>query len=71
VFSKGDEEIERMLVFRDRLRENPADRDFYQRTKKELAQRDWKFVQNYADAKSKVVESIIARAGSSRHFVRD
>ena len=70
VFSKGDDEIERMLIFRDWLRENRADRDFYQRTKKELAQKDWKFVQNYADAKSKVVESIIARARPSEHIVR-
>ncbi len=66
VFSRGDEEIERMLTFRDWLRENPADRDFYLRTKRELARKDWNYVQNYADAKSKVVESIIARARSSR-----
>ena len=66
VFSRGDDEIERMLIFRDWLRENPADRDFYLKTKRELAQKDWNFVQNYADAKSKVVESIIARARSSR-----
>ena len=31
-------------------------------TKRELAARDWKFVQHYADAKSEVVEAIIARA---------
>ncbi len=66
LFSKGDDEIERMLIFRDWLRENPADRDFYLRTKRELAQKDWNYVQNYADAKSKVVESIIARARSSK-----
>ena len=66
VFSRGDEEIERMLIFRERLRENPVDRDFYLRRKRELAQKDWNYVQNYADAKSKVVESIIARARSSR-----
>jgi len=71
VFSKGDEEIERMLIFRDWLRENPADRDFYLRTKRELVQKDWNYVQNYADAKSKVVESLIARARSSRRTVRD
>jgi len=59
VFSKGDDEIERMLIFRDWLRENPADRDFYLRTKQELAKKNWNYVQNYADAKSKVVLSII------------
>jgi len=71
VFSKGDDEIERMLIFRDWLRENPADRDFYLRTKQGLAQKDWNYVQNYADAKSKVVVSIIERARSSRLIVRD
>jgi len=30
-------------------------------TKRELAARTWKYVQNYADAKSKVVEEILAR----------
>ena len=39
------------------------DRDLYLRTKRELAAREWKYVQNYADAKSAVVEEIIARAG--------
>ena len=66
VFSRGDQEIERMLLFRGWLRANPADRDYYMRTKRELAQKDWKYVQNYADAKSRVVETIIARARSSR-----
>ena len=66
VFSQGDEEIERMLIFRDWLRENSTDRDFYHATKRELAQQSWKYVQNYADAKSKVVESIIARALRSK-----
>ena len=71
VFSKGDDEIERMLIFRDWLRGNPDDRDFYLMTKRELAQKDWDYVQNYADAKSKVVESIIARARSSRHIAQE
>lgn len=62
VFSQGCPEIERMLTFRDQLRGNEADRSLYERTKRELAQRTWKYVQNYADAKSAVVEEIIARA---------
>jgi GrpB-like predicted nucleotidyltransferase (UPF0157 family) len=65
VFSRGDGEIERMLIFRDRLRMNPDDRGLYLRTKRSLARRDWKYAQNYADAKSKVVEAIIKRAQSS------
>jgi GrpB-like predicted nucleotidyltransferase (UPF0157 family) len=51
-----------MLLFRDWLRHNAADRRLYERTKRELASQDWKYVQNYADAKSAVVEEILARA---------
>jgi GrpB-like predicted nucleotidyltransferase (UPF0157 family) len=61
-FSAGCSESERMLLFRDWLRSHPADRERYERTKRELAMRDWKYVQNYADAKTEVVEAIIAKA---------
>src|ERR671937_1996365 len=56
VFSLDCPEIDRMLLFRDRLRSNASDRRLYERTKKELARRDWKYTQNYADAKTAVVE---------------
>lgn len=62
VFSPGCEEVGRMLRFRDWLRSNAADRQLYERTKRELAQREWKYMQNYADAKTAVVEQIVARA---------
>jgi GrpB-like predicted nucleotidyltransferase (UPF0157 family) len=62
VFSPGCPEIERMLLFRNWLRSNAADRRLYERTKRELARKDWKYVQNYADAKTAVVEEILARA---------
>ena len=62
VFSQGCPEIGRMLLFRDWLRDNPADRDLYARTKMDLADREWKQVQDYADAKTAVVEEILARA---------
>ena len=62
VFSADCPEIARMLLFRDWLRTNAVDRDLYERTKPELLQREWKYVQNYADAKSAVVEEIITRA---------
>ena len=51
-----------MTAFRDRLRTNPEDRDLYLRTKRELAQRIWTYTQDYADAKSTVVEEILTRA---------
>jgi GrpB-like predicted nucleotidyltransferase (UPF0157 family) len=62
VFTSGCEEIERMVGFRDSLRRNDADRELYERSKRALAQRKWKYVQNYADAKTAVVEEIVARA---------
>jgi GrpB-like predicted nucleotidyltransferase (UPF0157 family) len=62
VFSTGCVEIDRMLAFRDRLRTDAADRELYERTKRDLARREWKYVQNYADAKTAVVGEILARA---------
>jgi GrpB-like predicted nucleotidyltransferase (UPF0157 family) len=62
VLSDGCPEVERVLLFRDRLRADDADRALYERTKRELAAREWRYVQNYADAKSSVIEEIIARA---------
>jgi GrpB-like predicted nucleotidyltransferase (UPF0157 family) len=62
VYSPGCPEIERYLLFRDRLRGHPGDREHYQRVKRELVERDWTYVQQYADAKTEVVEAIIARA---------
>lgn len=62
VFSSGCPEIDRVLLFRDWLRNTPADRDLYARTKLDLANSDWQYVQNYADAKTAVIEEIIGRA---------
>lgn len=62
VLSEGCREIGRILAFRDRLRSHPEERLAYERAKRELATRDWKYVQNYADAKTEIVEAIIARA---------
>ncbi len=62
VFSTGCPEIERMLLFRDHLRRDEADRRLYEQTKRELVKRDWKYTQNYADPKTAVVGEIMARA---------
>jgi GrpB-like predicted nucleotidyltransferase (UPF0157 family) len=62
VFSPGAPEIDRMVLFRNWLRADETDRELYARTKRELAGRSWKYVQNYADAKTDVVEEILARA---------
>ena len=61
-FSEGCEEVDRMVGFRDWLRAHDEDRDLYLAAKRELAQQEWKYVQNYADAKSAVVREILARS---------
>jgi GrpB-like predicted nucleotidyltransferase (UPF0157 family) len=62
VFSAGCCEVERMLAFRDWLRSHPDEKELYEKAKRELAARTWKYTQHYADAKSKVVEEILSRA---------
>jgi GrpB-like predicted nucleotidyltransferase (UPF0157 family)/ligand-binding SRPBCC domain-containing protein len=64
VFPGGCAETSRMVRFRDWLRANEADRALYERTKRDLARQEWKYMQNYADAKTAVVEEIMARAAS-------
>jgi GrpB-like predicted nucleotidyltransferase (UPF0157 family) len=64
VFSAGCAEADRMLLFRDWLRANAADRELYAAAKRELAAREWKYMQQYADAKTAVVQEIMARAGA-------
>jgi GrpB-like predicted nucleotidyltransferase (UPF0157 family) len=63
VFSDGCIEWARMVGFRDWLRSHDDDRALYERTKRDLLTREWQFVQDYADAKSSVVEEIMGRAG--------
>lgn len=62
VYSTGSAEIERYLLLRDRLRNNDAERELYAQLKRDLAGQEWKHIQNYADAKTEVIEAIIARA---------
>jgi GrpB-like predicted nucleotidyltransferase (UPF0157 family) len=62
VFGPDCDEHLRHLVFRDWLRTHPDDRDLYARTKRDLATRQWTYIQQYADAKTEVVQEILARA---------
>jgi GrpB-like predicted nucleotidyltransferase (UPF0157 family) len=62
VFSDGCEEIDLLLLFRDWLRNHADDRLLYEEKKRDLAGRIWKYTQNYADAKTEVVQEILVRA---------
>lgn len=66
VFSHECPEIDQMLAFRDWLRISESDRELYAKTKRELAQRAWKQMQDYADAKTPVVQEILTRMRNSQ-----
>ena len=65
VFTVDSPEVNRMVEFRGWLRANPSDRKLYESRKRELASREWAYIQNYADAKTDVIEEIIARASTN------
>ncbi|MDE3170535.1 MAG: GrpB family protein [Acidobacteriota bacterium] len=62
IYSAGCPEIQRNLLFRDRLRKSAQDRMHYEKTKRELAAKSWPDMNAYALAKTEVIESIIAAA---------
>jgi GrpB-like predicted nucleotidyltransferase (UPF0157 family) len=62
VYSTGCPEIDRCITFRDRLRENAGERLLYEQTKRRLATQQWADMNEYANAKTAVIESIIAAA---------
>jgi GrpB-like predicted nucleotidyltransferase (UPF0157 family) len=53
-------EIARLLGFRDRLRSNADDRKRYEDTKRRLAALSWPDMNAYAEAKTGVIEAILA-----------
>jgi GrpB-like predicted nucleotidyltransferase (UPF0157 family) len=62
VYPHDSPEIERLLTFRDRLRESPEARRFYEETKRKLATRPWPDMNAYAKAKTEAIEHILATA---------
>ena len=62
VYSAGCPEIERNLLFRDHLRQHADDRRRYEETKRTLAAKEWNDMNDYAAAKTEIIESIIATA---------
>lgn len=62
IYSEGCPEIERYLIFRERLRQNIEDRNRYERRKRDLASKEWPDMNAYAEAKTEIIESIIASA---------
>jgi len=61
IYPPWSSEVDRYLLFRDQLRASENDRIEYERTKRTLAQRAWADMNDYAAAKSELVEAIISR----------
>lgn len=66
VWTHGDDEIDRVIGFRDWLRTHEDDRDRYASTKRELARQHWSTVQEYADAKNDIVREIHQRMSTEQ-----
>lgn len=67
IYSTGCQEIQRLLGFRDHLRQDAADRRRYERLKRELASKEWSDLNAYAEAKTEVIEEIIASLHPKGH----
>ena len=65
VHPPGSPEIDKHLRFRDHLRANPADRELYERAKQDLAAKRWTYIQQYADAKTEVIDTIMGHLGEN------
>jgi GrpB-like predicted nucleotidyltransferase (UPF0157 family) len=62
VFSQGCAAFGRDIAFRNHLRRSTEDRLLYESVKRKLAEQDWPDMNAYAQAKTDVVEQILARA---------
>lgn len=58
----GAPEIRRNITFRDRLRRSAEDRARYEAVKRRLAAQSWPDMNAYAEAKTGIIESIMAAA---------
>lgn len=68
LYQQGDPAVDEYLLLRDHLRTDSADRALYEATKKALLDRPWNDMNDYADAKTDVIEAIKARARTLREL---
>lgn len=62
LYSSGSPEVERYLLFRNKLRADPDASKRYEDVKRSLSTQSWPDMNAYAEAKTKVVEDVIAAA---------
>jgi len=61
IYERGTPAVSEYLRLRDRLRTDPADRDLYENTKRELMSQSWSDMNEYAAAKTEVIAAIKSR----------
>jgi GrpB-like predicted nucleotidyltransferase (UPF0157 family) len=66
LYEPDDEAVSAYLDLRDWLRVDAGDRALYERTKRRLATQTWADMNDYADAKSEVIQAILGRARAWR-----
>ena len=62
IFEHDDPAVHDYLLLRDRLRSDAHDRSLYENTKRTLLSQRWDDMNDYADAKTDVIQAIKARA---------
>ena len=65
IYHRGDVAIAEYLLLRDHLRRDARDRALYERTKRTLMTQRWEDMNDYAAAKTDVIQAIKARARSA------
>ncbi|QEE62177.1 GrpB family protein [Salinibacterium sp. dk2585] len=66
LYEWGATAIDEYLLLRDHLRADADDRALYESTKRALMSRQWDDMNDYADAKTEVIQAIKARARKAR-----
>ncbi|UFS59545.1 GrpB family protein [Subtercola endophyticus] len=66
LLERGDPAIDEYILLRDHLRSNADDRALYESTKRRLLNKQWRDMNDYADAKTEVIDAIKARARAAR-----
>lgn len=66
VYERGARAVDEYLLLRDHLRADADDRALYEQTKRELLTRQWDDMNDYADAKTAVIQAIKDRARAAR-----
>jgi GrpB-like predicted nucleotidyltransferase (UPF0157 family) len=66
VYEPGRPEVRNYIDLRDWLRVDARDRELYAATKRMLARQQWNDMNDYADAKTEVIDDVMARARAWR-----